>query len=92
MGGEQPASPAPRTRPSSTPTASTSAPSGPAISVVYHGSYEANPEAVESLPGGKEWRAEIEKIQHQIAEKHGFELLDHSLVLYVKAKVNSGDD
>jgi Fur family ferric uptake transcriptional regulator len=36
--------------------------------------------------------AEIEKIQHQIAEKHGFELLDHSLVLYVKAKENSGDD
>ena len=29
---------------------------------------------------------EIEKIQHEIAEKHGFELLDHSLVLYVKAK------
>jgi Fur family ferric uptake transcriptional regulator len=30
--------------------------------------------------------AEIEKIQHEIAEEHGFELLDHSLVLYVKAK------
>lgn len=29
---------------------------------------------------------EIEKIQREIAEKHGFELLDHSLVLYVKAK------
>jgi len=29
---------------------------------------------------------EIEKIQHEIAEKHGFELLDHSLVLYVKVK------
>jgi Fur family transcriptional regulator, ferric uptake regulator len=28
---------------------------------------------------------DIEKIQHEIAEKHGFELLDHSLVLYVKA-------
>ncbi len=35
--------------------------------------------------------AEIEKIQHEIAEKHGYELLDHSLVLYVKAKENSGD-
>jgi len=34
---------------------------------------------------------EIEKIQHEIAEKHGFELLDHSLVLYVKGK-ESGDD
>ncbi|MEK6247141.1 MAG: ferric iron uptake transcriptional regulator [Planctomycetales bacterium] len=36
--------------------------------------------------------AEIEKIQHEIAEKHGFELLDHSLVLYVKAKKDSADD
>ncbi len=29
---------------------------------------------------------EIEHIQSAIAEKHGFELLDHSLVLYVKRK------
>ena len=29
---------------------------------------------------------EIEKIQQQIAEEHGFELLDHSLILYVKAR------
>lgn len=29
---------------------------------------------------------DIEKIQHDIAEKHGFELLDHSLVLYVKVR------
>ena len=36
--------------------------------------------------------AEIEKIQHEIAEKHGFELLDHSLVLYVKAKKASAKD
>ena len=27
---------------------------------------------------------EIERLQHEIAEKHGFELLDHSLVLYVR--------
>lgn len=32
---------------------------------------------------------EIEKIQHEIAAKHGFELLDHSLVLYVKVKEDS---
>ncbi len=30
--------------------------------------------------------AEIEKTQQQIANDHGFELLDHSLVLYVRAK------
>ena len=29
---------------------------------------------------------DIERIQHEIAEKHGYELLDHSLVLYVKPK------
>lgn len=28
----------------------------------------------------------IEKIQREIAEKHGYELEDHSLVLYVKPK------
>ena len=29
---------------------------------------------------------EIERLQHEIADKHGFELIDHSLVLYVKPK------
>ena len=29
---------------------------------------------------------EIERLQHDIAEKFGYELLDHSLVLYVKQK------
>ena len=28
----------------------------------------------------------IEQLQHEIADKHGFELVDHSLVLYVKPK------
>ena len=32
---------------------------------------------------------EIERLQEEIAEKHGFELLDHSLVLYVKPKKKS---
>ena len=27
---------------------------------------------------------EIEKLQHEVAEAHGYELHDHSLVLYVK--------
>ncbi len=34
---------------------------------------------------------EIERLQHEIAEKYGYELIDHSLVLYVKNK-DSGDD
>jgi Fur family ferric uptake transcriptional regulator len=29
---------------------------------------------------------EIERLQHEIAERHGYELLDHSLVLYVRPK------
>lgn len=29
---------------------------------------------------------EIEELQHKIAAKHGFEITDHSLVLYVRAK------
>jgi Fur family ferric uptake transcriptional regulator len=29
---------------------------------------------------------EIEKLQHAIAESHGYDLIDHSLVLYVKKK------
>jgi Fur family ferric uptake transcriptional regulator len=35
---------------------------------------------------------DIERLQSDIAEEHGFELLDHSLVLYVKRKGESGDD
>jgi Fur family ferric uptake transcriptional regulator len=35
---------------------------------------------------------EIERLQHEIAEKHGFELLDHSLVLYVRRGDGSDDD
>ena len=29
---------------------------------------------------------QIERLQHEIAESHGYELVDHSLVLYVRAK------
>jgi 5,10-methylenetetrahydromethanopterin reductase len=35
---------------------------GPALTVVYHGMYEANPAAVDSLPGGPEWRAALEAL------------------------------
>mgnify|MGYP001215801589 FL=1 len=30
--------------------------------------------------------AELEALQHKIAERHGFEIIDHSMVLYVKPK------
>jgi len=36
--------------------------------------------------------SEIERIQHEIADRHGFELLDHSLVLYVKSKSDRSKD
>jgi len=29
---------------------------------------------------------EIERLQHDIADKHGYRIEDHSLVLYVRAK------
>ena len=35
---------------------------------------------------------EIERLQHDIAEQFGYELLDHSLVLYVKQKDSDEDD
>ena len=41
---------------------------GPAIAVVYHGSYDTNPEAVEQLPGGKAWREAIERVPED--ERH----------------------
>ena len=34
---------------------------------------------------------EIERLQHEIAKEHGFELMDHSLVLYVR-RPGAGSD
>ena len=34
---------------------------------------------------------EIERLQHDIAEQYGYEIIDHSLVLYVKQK-SEGDE
>jgi 5,10-methylenetetrahydromethanopterin reductase len=35
---------------------------GPGLVVVYHGLYEGDPESVDGLPGGPEWRAELERV------------------------------
>jgi len=35
---------------------------------------------------------EIERLQHEVAEKYGYELIDHSLVLYVKNKDSASGD
>jgi 5,10-methylenetetrahydromethanopterin reductase len=39
---------------------------GPALTVVYHGMYETGPAAVDSLPGGPEWRAELERVPESV--------------------------
>lgn len=33
---------------------------------------------------------EIERLQHEIAEKHGYEIIGHSLVMYVKVQESKG--
>jgi Fur family transcriptional regulator, ferric uptake regulator len=33
---------------------------------------------------------EIERLQHQIAEKHGYDIIGHSLVLYVRPRGRAG--
>jgi Fur family ferric uptake transcriptional regulator len=35
--------------------------------------------------------SEIERLQHEIAEEYGYELIDHNLVLYVKSKAPDKD-
>lgn len=35
---------------------------------------------------------EIERLQHEIADKHGYDLLDHNLVLYVRKKGAAADE
>jgi Fur family ferric uptake transcriptional regulator len=35
---------------------------------------------------------DIERLQHEIAKEYGYELLDHSLVLYVKRSTEPTDD
>jgi 5,10-methylenetetrahydromethanopterin reductase len=39
---------------------------GPAVTVVYHGMYENAPALVDGLPGGPEWRAELERIPEHL--------------------------
>jgi len=55
---------------------------GPAIAVVYHGSYQAGgAAAVDLLPGGAAWRAEIEQLPEAVRhlyvhEGHIYELTE----------------
>jgi 5,10-methylenetetrahydromethanopterin reductase len=38
----------------------------PGVTVVYHAMYGGDPTSVDALPGGAEWRAEIEKVPEEI--------------------------
>ena len=48
---------------------------GPALSVVYHGMYEADPAAVDGLPGGAQWREVLERTPVHL--RHLFTHEDH---------------
>jgi 5,10-methylenetetrahydromethanopterin reductase len=43
---------------------------GPAIAVVWHGTYEAAGAGVDNLPGGKGWRAEVERFSARSRHLH----------------------
>ena len=50
---------------------------------------EARPEIQTTLAAWNAWRQfEIELLQKQIAAQHGYEIDDHSLVLYVRPKTS----
>jgi 5,10-methylenetetrahydromethanopterin reductase len=39
---------------------------GPGLTVVYHALYEGDPSAIDGLPGGVQWRAEVERIPEAV--------------------------
>jgi 5,10-methylenetetrahydromethanopterin reductase len=39
---------------------------GPGLTVVFHAMYERNPEAVDALPGGADWRARVEAVPEEL--------------------------
>jgi 5,10-methylenetetrahydromethanopterin reductase len=43
---------------------------GPAIAVIWHGTYEAAGAGVDNLPGGKGWRAEVERFPEASRHLH----------------------
>jgi 5,10-methylenetetrahydromethanopterin reductase len=54
---------------------------GPAIAVVWHGTYEAAGAGVDNLPGGKGWRAEVERFPERsrhlyVHEGHLYEMTE----------------
>jgi 5,10-methylenetetrahydromethanopterin reductase len=52
---------------------------GPAIAVIYHGTWEVDPARLDHLPGGRAWREEIERFP--AAERHLAVHEDHLVAL-----------
>lgn len=59
---------------------------GHSVFELDHGEHHDHMVDVDSGEVTEFMNEEIEKLQHTIAEEHGYEIVDHSLVLYVKKK------
>jgi 5,10-methylenetetrahydromethanopterin reductase len=46
---------------------------GPALAVVYHGAYQAGGAAVDALPGGADWREEVEAFPEEVRHLYAHE-------------------
>lgn len=60
--------------------------SGQAVFELEHGKHHDHMVDVESGKVIEFVNEDIERLQREIADKHGYQLEDHSLVLYVRAK------
>jgi len=59
---------------------------GQAVHEIERGKQHDNMLAVDSGQVLEYVSEDIERLQREIAEKHGFEIVDHSLVLYVRSR------
>ena len=64
---------------------------GHSIFELDDGSHHDHMVCVESGEVIEFFNEDIEKLQRALAEEHGYEILDHNLVLYVRPLKNSGD-
>lgn len=65
---------------------------GHSVFELDHGDHHDHMVCVESGDVIEFVNEEIEQLQHDMARKHGYELLDHSLVLYVKPLKDPGKE
>ncbi len=64
---------------------------GHSIFELDDGSHHDHMVCVESGEVIEFFNADIEKLQSDLAEKHGYEIIDHNLVLYVRPLSKSGE-